>query len=141
MTTSASIGYGSTFGYGTDGVNFTPVAQCEELNAPAIKVTDVKMSNLDSPNRFHEYRPGMGDGGDVTVKLIFKGDTINTMYGFLFTTQYWRIQFSDGPNTPSNFIFQGYFNEMSTPIPLDGESVMTTFKFKVTQKPTFTANT
>jgi hypothetical protein len=112
---------------------YTLVAGVVGINGPDGTITDVDISNLQSPNVAKEFIPGMYDGGNVELDINFDGTQFSTLWGFYRTMQVWRITFSSG----SKWDFSGYLNKLPTEIPLD-DKVGAPCSIKVTGKPSFT---
>lgn len=72
MAASVAItGYNATFGVETaagSGV-FTTLAEVTNITAPNAQVDQVDVTHLTSPNRAKEFKAGLADYGDMTVKL------------------------------------------------------------------------
>jgi hypothetical protein len=147
MPTQAIIGYGSKLKVDTSGGSTyaTEVGQVEEANLPDIAQTDVKMSHLQSPNRYHEYRPGMVEPGEFKFKILFEKNQYSALLGYLNTglpaanTPYaWKWIFSDGASEAgcSYMTFTGHVKSMGAAIPMD-DKVSCDVTIKVTGKPVF----
>lgn len=137
------LGYGASIQYSNDGGTTyqTALGQIESIVPPNIDATDVKITNLNSPNNFHEFMAGLGNGGEVSFKLIFDKTLMSTLYGFHRVTKFWKVTYSDLVTTASTWIFQAYLKGVTNEEFQADDKVMSTFKFKVTQKPTFTPGT
>lgn len=138
MTASAAIiGYGATLGVDTVGSGtYTAIAQVESVTDPDLKVTEVKMSNLDSASATHEWFPGMIETGHFGLKLVMTKTQLSTLIGYLVGRfiYHYKLTFSDG----SNYVFLAFVSEKTgAAIQLDGEAIMQEFKLKITGPVTF----
>jgi hypothetical protein len=137
MSTDATVGYGSTIGYGTDGTTYTSVAQTVDLAGPEPEIGDVGITNNDSPDNTKEYMPGMIEPGEIEYDVVYKKDVCNTLYTMFGdgTTYYWKETFPDG----STWTFKGYLKKFGTETKTEDEAIKNTISIKLTNKPVFTA--
>lgn len=135
-----AISSGAKFAYETTagGGLYTDLAtEVLSITGPSITVGDVDQTVFDSPSSFREFVPGLGDGGEVSIELLWKKATLNTLYGLIRSERKFRISFPDTP--ASTWIFDGYLKAVGTEMPDPEEKISNTFTFKITKKPTFTA--
>lgn len=129
----AILGKGTTVGHSTtSGGTYTLLNEIRKVGSPKVSPADVKVTNMDSGN-YHEYIPGLIDGGEVDVEQNYtKGD-----FDFLYTNNgvplFWKITLTDG----SFLAFPGYVKE---PVidPETEKEIVTKFKIRVSGEPTFT---
>lgn len=137
---SFTIGYGSSFSSSPDGVSYTPYGGITDISGPNIDVKDVDTSNMGMGNRFKLYIPGLADGGEVELQIIFDKSVQAALLALLFSNLYFKVQFSDLNITESTWVFQGYIKGFKNALPLE-DKCMITATFKVSGQPTFTAGT
>ena len=128
--TAGSVGYGSTFSYDTAG--YVAVAEVISISGPNITTDDIEFSSMDSDDGFKESKPGLSDGGDVTITVIFNDTILTTVWGYIRTAKNYRITWSDG----STWTFAGYLKDLSNEASYDGK-VEWSMTFKVNGKPEF----
>src|SRR5687767_1733865 len=116
MANSAQIGFGTVLSHSADGVSYTDLSEVlQETTGPGVEVDSVECTNMDSPDGFREYKPGLGGGGEVSVTCLYTEALLNTLYGFARTTKYWRITYPGS----SKWEFQGFFTSLEPSDPLD----------------------
>jgi predicted secreted protein len=71
MTTSAAIGYSTTFGIKNGGGTFDNVAEVTSVKPPGYSRDAIDATHMESPDRFREYIAGMMDAGEVTIGLNY----------------------------------------------------------------------
>lgn len=128
----ATHSYGSTLGYGSASTSFTNLTDVVDIDIDGFKVASTKTTHLLSPNAFHEYTPGLGDAGMLTLTINYDKTTYNTLYGFVRTLKWWKVTAADS----GNFICQGHIEELPVKIP-DDDRMTDNIKIKLTGKPTF----
>jgi hypothetical protein len=132
---SASHSYGSTIGIGVVASGtYVTIAEVVDINAPDIKIASTKVTHLTSANAFQEKIPGLGDGGEIQLKLNFVKAGFATIYGYLRVLKDFLITFADG----STMLATGFINGIKISAP--GETHITVdIGIEVTGKPVFTA--
>lgn len=84
-----------TFGHSTKFlVNNIAVAQVVDVTPPNVRVDDIDISNMDSPDQAKEYVAGWLDGGEVEITLQMTTEA-NALYAQIGLTQAFGIQFQD----------------------------------------------
>lgn len=136
----STLGYGTKFSYSEDGGStYTEIANVQKIKPPDEEVNDVKKTGLNSPDRTHEYKPGLIEPGLVEITLYFKASVTDTLYGLRLREDLtFRITYPDGNSTGSKLDFDGYMKGIKNDeIEAEGD-VMQTFTFKVTGLADFT---
>jgi hypothetical protein len=139
------IGYGSDINRSTDGTTYATVGAVLELVPPKMKVKDIQMTNLLSPQAFHEFRSGLRDPGEGSFKILFSKTTYNTVFtdwagASQSTTRFWKVIFPDIVTTASVLAFSAYIRDLDEEMPLD-DLLVVNVTFKVTGVVTFTQGT
>ena len=135
---AASVGqhsYTSTLGYGADSVTISTITNLTDLidaDADGFKIGETKITHIASPNGFHEYTPGFGDGGTLSCTINFDKTTYNTLTGFARAIKWWKLAAPDG----GNLSCRGFITELPFKVP-DDDRITGTVKIKLTGKPTF----
>lgn len=94
---SGTLQVGTTFSYSaTQNGSYAPIAQAKDLKGPGIGVSEVEITNNDSPSNAREFMPGMVDPGKLSGKLIFKNATLATFAGLIGGTYYWKAVYPNG---------------------------------------------
>lgn len=136
--------YNAKFAYSSDGNSYTNVADVMSITPPNITVGSGESTVLDSANAAKEFVPGWMDGGDASMSLRMGQAVLNTVYGFLRTTYYWKILFPliTGETNNSTWAFQGHITAFGNPqFGTDNDDpIGLDITIKVTGKPTFTAS-
>ena len=139
----ARIGHGSLLkrGNGASPEIFETIAEVTNINPPDTEGEDVKVSHMESPGGFHEYIPGMQEGGEVsfTINLIPAHPTHNSTTGLAAdkrtrATKNWKIELAGNVAT---WAFSGYVKGFKVAIPVD-DKVAADVTIKVTGEPTLT---
>lgn len=135
MAVSTAIhSYGATLYYATSsGGSYTAVAEVVDIKDD-LSVGSTKVTNLTSPNAFHEYIPALGEGGETTFTLNYTRAQATTLFGYLRTVLYWKVIL---PNTDV-YAFVGHISKFGLMIP-DDDRITQDASIKVTGKPTLTA--
>jgi hypothetical protein len=136
----AILGAGGDFQLSTDGVTFNSVGTVTQGAAPNIKVKSVQTSGLQTNPQFHTKMPGFGDGGQIKFTVVFSKAQIATLYATIRILIWVKVLYSDLGSTASQWLCQGFFVDITQPIPLD-DMVVADFTFECTGKPTYTAGT
>lgn len=138
--TTANIGFKSILGYSQEGLAYTGALQVVDISGPDIDVAEVKVSNNDLVEPWHEKIPGMVDPGTLTFNCIYVKGGLAALAALLPTAaqprpiRYWRVSYPDN----STWICQGFLKRLNTGAPLeDRETVDVTVCF--TGKANFTA--
>ena len=138
MTAPGTVGYQSYLYSGAaDAVPVaitTKVAKVQDISGPDLGGDDIDFTNMDSASGFMEFMPGLVDGGEVSITLVFTKAETALLYGYLRTLKAYMVTFSDG----STWHFNGYIKSLGNEAPAKG-GIMQTATFKVAAKPTFTA--
>lgn len=136
----AILGYGSDVGTSTTQGSFTSVGTLLEITPPNISVTEVDITHLASTSAFREFMSGLGNGGSVVFKIQFVKANMTTLYGYIRTTRWWQVTYSDLASTASTWQCQGFISSITGAMPMD-DDVTADFTIKLTGKPVYTAGT
>lgn len=82
MATKARIVYGSSIEWGTDGTTYTNLPEARTLAVPAISQDYQEVTNLDSPDGFREYIPGLKDANEITLGCNYTTALFSTAFGY-----------------------------------------------------------
>jgi hypothetical protein len=119
-----------TFGHSTKFlVNNIIVAQVVDVTPPNVRVDDIDISNMDSPDQAKEYVAGWLDGGEVEITLQMTTEA-NALYAQIGLTQDFGIQFQDG----TGWTWSGYIKAFGHETEREGV-VTNTVTVKVSGKP------
>lgn len=137
---AGEIGFGTAVGYSDTNGSYTDVAELMDVKLPGIEINDVDATNHGLTDKFRDFTPGLGTAGEIEIKILFSKSVQATLYGFIRTTKYWRINFplNTGETTASNWVCRGYLKGLQNENPLD-DNMTATIKIKLRGKPTFTA--
>lgn len=136
--------YGTYLAYGTDGVNYTNIADIKDADAGETDVSDAEVTHLLSSNGHKEYIPGLAEGGEATFQLYMGKAQLNTLYGLVRTSGlYWKIYFPliSGEANNTTWVFNGHIKKLGRGKAGQDEVIMCPMTVKVTGKPTFTPGT
>lgn len=134
---SGEIGFGTAVGYGdTQGGSFTDVSELVDVKLPKIEVNDVDLTHHGITDFFRDFTPGLGNAGEIVMKLLFDKAQQDALYGLIRTTKWWRINFplAEGEITPSCWKCQGYIKGVENMNPLD-DKMEADFTVKLRGKP------
>jgi hypothetical protein len=136
MSSTAFIGLGTTIGFSTtQGGSYTNLAEVYDLKGPGLSVTDVDITNNNSPSYFKEFIPGLIDAGKVSGKLIFTSGGLSTLFALIGqTSYYWRVTFPEG----SIFAFYGFLCKLEMD-EKTGDKIEADFEIKLTGNVQYTA--
>jgi len=113
MATKQRIVYGATSEWSDDGgTTFTSIAEAKSLVVPEVQIEYQDATNLDSPNGFREWIPGLKDAGEITIPCGYTSAAYETAVGYqtagtliLFKT---TLPLETGQATGDTFEFSGY---------------------------------
>ncbi len=74
MATKSRIVLGTVTEWSADNVNFETVPECTSLAIPTVQQEYVEVTNMDSPNGFREYIPGLKDAGEFGLPCNYTSD-------------------------------------------------------------------
>lgn len=146
MASKASEGYGSILSRGTftataaSSEAFTAVAEVRNIDGPAGTGKSIDVSNMDSPNGFMEFVPGMWDDGKISVDLNMLQTEATNFIADKRTKRSWRITFPAAVGTTTNLPAMynyGFIDEFSIGAPHD-DRISMKVGIKLTGKGTFT---
>jgi len=133
----AMLGYGSVFEIVDDNSPdlFVPMAEVKSITPPSIKVDQVEVTHMQSPDRYREFISGLMDGGEASFEMNFVPGNASDLRLFQLLNlpvgvsrrRACRISFPNGRTWSFNAEVTGY----DPTVPFD--SVMTA---KVTMKVT-----
>ena len=119
---AGEIGYGTILAYSdTENGSYTDIAEMTDIGLPNIEANDVDKTTYTSPSYSREFTPGLINPGEVTFRVLFDKDELDTLYALRRTTQWWRIRFplAEGETVPSQWKGQGYLKKVQNMNPLD----------------------
>src|SRR4051812_14033762 len=96
------IGYGSTFT--CDG---NAIAEVKEIKGPGIKIDSVDFSSNDSPNGAREFKPGLLDGGEVSVTCDYTAAGYSALFATKRQSKTWAVT-----SSAWNFSFDGFLTSL-----------------------------
>ncbi len=128
------IGYGTLVKRGDGGSPevFTTIAEVIEVGTPEQETSDIEFTHMESPNSFKEYKPGLKEPGEVSMKCnaVLTNSTQNATTGIIAdqlngTTRNWKIVFPD----LTTCSFSGYVKKVKVEPPInDRETLSFTIK-------------
>lgn len=113
------------------------IGQVKSISGPGASFGDVDTTCLDSTSNFRTFVPGLGDGGEVTLSLVYDPSAHAPLANALGarTVKYWTVY--HGSSGGDSDAFYGYVKSMSREIPLD-DLITSDVTIKVTGLPGFT---
>lgn len=127
-------------GNGGSPETFTTIAEITSVTPPALSKDSVEVTNMDSPQRFREFIPGLKDGGEVTVEVNWlPGDpTHDASSGYVAQfmdddNHNFQIDIASQPRV--TWAFRGHISSISPEAPLD-DKLSNTIVIKVSGPPT-----
>ena len=138
MASSGTIGMGTTIGVGDGGApeTFTDLAQVRRANLPEYSADTVEITNFDSQfssEDFEEHIAGVIRTGSISLEIVYKKATYNTLRALLATSQNYKITLPDA----ATCVFAAVMTGLTQPIEHNAE-LISTVTFKVTARPTDT---
>lgn len=121
---------------------FSDVAEVVSISGPGRSAQQADTTHLNSPNDYMEYKPGMLDGGEVTIegRWIPTDSSLNTDTDGLLnlmearTTRTFKVLWPDGSDTQ----FEAFITAFEPNVGGHSEPVNLSVTLKVTGKPTET---
>lgn len=111
------------------------ISYVKDITGPDISISATKATHLKSASGFHEYVSGLGDGGSLTLNLLFDKTQLAALYGYLRGSgQAWSMTFPESSIVAGSGILTGLGHE----VPED-DMIAVPVTIKVSGKPTFTA--
>lgn len=137
--TDATLGYGSQLYYRATGGSgtWTKFAQTVDLKGPEPEVGDVKITNNDSPNNTHEYKPGMLEPGTQDFDIVYDKTQCATLYALLGNGTLY--DFAEVYPDSAGWTYTGYVKKFATETKTEDEAIKNTVTLKLTTKPVFSA--
>ena len=136
MTTSADIGFGTTFAYDSGGGSYAPLGEVTNVVPPIMTRETVDATHMGSTSGFREHISGMRDGGEasVTMNYVPSGTTYDALKTNLLADApvNYKITFPDA----STVIFSALITELGAETPMADKMALNA-KFKVTGVPTW----
>lgn len=118
--------------------DYASVGELIKASRTGTKVTQIKLTNLTSPNHFHEFTNGFGDGGKVQFDINAVKSAVSTLYSYVQTTRsiqlLWPLQ--PGESTPSSWTCNANLEEIGEEFPED-DRMTVPVTFQLTGKPVF----
>lgn len=133
--------YGTTLSMDpAGGTNYVAIVEVVKIDGMDITITNTNFTHLQSPSGFKEFKPGMGDGGNVTYDINATKGQVNTFFSNLRVASMgfqlkWPLLASE--TNASNWQFSGHIDKMGAAYP-DDDRILVPMSVKVTGKPTFT---
>lgn len=135
MTTSAAIGYGSSFGI-YNGSTYDDVAEITSITWPGYSRDAIDATNMDSPDTFREYIAGLMDAGEATIEMNFVPSSSDVIIAAMVAgVGQFKITAASGVNIVFSAIVTGY--EPQAPV---DDKMSASATFKVTRKPVLAAS-
>jgi len=132
MTTSAAIGYQTTFGIKNGGGTYDNVAEVTRVKLPNYSRDAVDATNMDSPNTFREYVAGLMDAGEVSIDLNYIPSASDAIIAAMVAG---RGDFKITLPNSVQFLFSAIVTSFEPDAPID-DKMSATATFKITGKPT-----
>ncbi len=119
-------------------VTWTPIAKLLEIKPPPLKADDIETTNLESPDEFKEFEPGLGDAGESTFKLQWDATQNATLMDLFRQKKGFRVVYSDAPQpSGSKLFFNGWINGIEGETVQKDNVVEGTVTVRVVGKPSF----
>jgi predicted secreted protein len=135
----ADIGYDSEFGIeGSSPGVYVKVADVTAIAPPGMTRDSVEVTDLESPDMYKEYIPGLKDGGEATITLNFRPSATDVMVAAFENDEVdkYQITFPNGVMLRFSGFFTGYTPPELTP----GGNMIASGTIKCTGKPTLHAS-
>lgn len=133
--TAAQLTHGSTVEWGTDGSTYTTMTETKTLVVPTTEVEYVDVTNMDSPNGFREFLPGLKDAGEITVECNYTPEMYDLAQGYRTngTVVHFRTTLTafSGQTGGDVFKFTGYVTPQVQQTPVEG-AIMLNISVRVT---------
>ncbi|WCP71553.1 phage tail tube protein [Sphingomonas hankookensis] len=133
---ATDIGFATLFGKVVANV-FTAFAEITDMTPPGISRDSVDFTHFGSPDFFREFKPGIGDGGEVSITYnLVPGLLDDAAIGAHFDSravETWRFVFPNG----AKLEFRGFATGHERATPMD-DKMTGSATFKVTGKPVMT---
>lgn len=138
--TTATIGHTTSLSSNTAGSVATTsswvlLSEIKNVSGPAPDVTDVEVTNLESPNFTKEFIPGLINGGEVSFDVSYFKTACATVYGLIRTSTAWKIILPD----TSTWTWDGYIKHFGVEQIESETELKNSVTIKVQTKPIFTA--
>lgn len=114
MATKQRIVYGTTAEWSDDGgTTYTAIPEVKGLVVPEVQIEYQDATNLDSPNGFREYVPGLKDAGEITITSGYTSAGYATAEGYrtagTLITFKTTLPLETGQSTSGDeFVFAGF---------------------------------
>lgn len=117
------------------GSAWVNLAEIKSINGPTQSRETIDVTSLDSTGGYREFIGSFRDGGTVSLNMIFRRDTYDTMHDDFEsdTVQSYEVVLPDGENTTIEF--DGLVTELPLDIVAD-DAIMVDVTIKVTSQPT-----
>lgn len=137
-----NIGYGTTLSYSTNLVtpSYTALAELIDITPPKQKVKSVDFTTFSSPSDAQEFKPGLLDGGEVTLKVNYRSDSQAVVDTLVQTMVAWKTQLpitASEVTTGGSWTFTGFLTDIGGAVPVD-DRITSDFTIKVSGVPVFT---
>jgi hypothetical protein len=143
-TSNARIGYGTILKrrISTSPLTYQTIMEVNHIGGPTMKRDTPDVTHMLSPEGFHEFIPGLKDGGEVTVEgnLVVEDATQNVSTGLLgefFSDERTNfiIEFPGTGSPPVQWSFDAVMSGFDSNMPVDDKMTFTA-TLKVSGKPT-----
>jgi len=120
---------------------FTTVAEVQSINGPSLSTNAVEVTNMDSPDKYMEFIPGLRDAGEISFEInyLFDNATHGKDTGILqdfddaeTKVRNWKIIFPDTGST--TWDFSGFVTEFTMNDPVE-DKITASLTIKITGKP------
>jgi hypothetical protein len=122
----------------------TSFGELVDLDLPKSSSKEVTATKLNQANKYHRFRKGFINAGELRVKVHFDKTDFNTLltYDAAGTEVWWVVCIPepDDETHLSTFAFHGFVKELGASVPED-DGITAEFVIKVNGKPQFTAYT
>ncbi len=131
------IGHLTLFKKLTGVSTYTTLAEVVEFNPPEMTRDSAEFTHMSSPDRWREYKPGLRDGGEVSLTYnLIPGEADDDTIADSFATdlvEEWQVAYPNG----ATLDIRGFFTAHSAATPI-GERMTGAATFKISGKPTLT---
>lgn len=127
-----------TFGYHSILTSSTgEIGQIRSISGPGVDFADVDTTCMDSTSNYRTFTPGLGDGGEVTLALVYDPAAHAPLCNHMGarTVKYWTIY--HGSSGGDSDVFYAYIKGIGREIPMD-DLITADVTLKVTGIPGYT---
>nr|WP_047166903.1 phage tail tube protein [Sphingomonas sp. Y57] len=132
------IGHLTLFKKKTGASTYVVLAEVVEFNPPEMTRDSVEFTHFSSPDRWREYKPGLRDGGEVSLTYnLIPGEADDDQVADSFAgdvVEEWQVEYPNG----AKLDIKGFFTAHSAATPIN-DRMTGGATFKISGKPTITA--